>query len=174
MCTTASRSWFSRRPQESNPRNPGYPYFLEPTENIPGQNPTTWIGRSVYTSRLRSTDPSPPTWITSGSRTIRPDWRFPTRPFPARVWPRRAFLNVKADGFAIVRAQPCIGTQSQGEAFQIPGTWNPIRRIRSESLASVRSLSKTGSELSSIRSGFPSSYALSSHPKALSLSDAAA
>jgi hypothetical protein len=34
---TASRSWFSRRPQESNPRNPRYPYFLEPTELSPAE-----------------------------------------------------------------------------------------------------------------------------------------
>jgi hypothetical protein len=83
-------------------------------------------------------------------------------------------LRVGAHGFAVFHAKHSNGSYSHGEALQVPGIWNPIRRIKSENLPSVRSLSKTGSELSSIKSGFPSSYAFSSHPKALSLSAAAA
>src|SRR6266404_4588460 len=67
-----------------------------------------------------------------------------------------------------------VAHQFTSRSPRLAGTLNPIRRISSENFGSPRRLSRSGSELSSIRSGLPSWYARSSHLSARSLSQHAA
>ena len=81
------------------------------------------------------------------------------------------------DEFEAIRAHRVVvqlAHQFTSRSPRLAGTRNPIRRISSENIGSPRSPSKTGSELSSIRSGLPSWYARSSHSRVRSLSQAAA